>query len=670
MSMMKTVEPPNTPLHRGCNVFARSVTLVMVAAICAGMLTGCDDDDPKPAATADTGSPEPEPTPEPEPGEPEPTPEPEAEPEPEPVDTFEPGAWLSPLVPLQRLQGENNHLHVDEVRLRDDGLLLQCSYTFGVVDATNAASLRYLSQNIKHVIPGDERQPGCINLASEGDLVFTTHRGNLRNPPFLSGWDITDRAAPVQLPVMQEEGIHYEGVDVAGGHIYVALHTAGIGVYRYEGAAGFTRVGSLGGFTNTWGVTARGDTLYVAAGLEGLVTVDISDPTTPVIVGRAATGGQARKIALDGDIAYVAAGSAGLVVVDVADRAAPRVIGRAAMPGTAMRVAVSEGHAFVAAWNDARVYSIADPAAPRFVGAVRLTRDLNVPEDDRAPSTSRILGIAARGNDVIVGNWHVLYSYRLFADRLAPDLRLPEAAGMVDVGPTAVGESRTVPFEIVNQGTAELVVVKAWMAGDAFTVEPTEARLAPGARATLSVTFTPTKAEREEGYLQILSDDPAEPLRTAFFVGNQPGLGVGMPLPETTAVLLDGTAWSSVETGGQVMLLNYFATFCPVCASELPDVEERFWQRYRDDGLAVVALNAHDDVASIGEVEQYCEYLKLTFTLGLEQSETYEGLTQNFAGLNPFPVDVLVDKAGMIRYVAREYDPDALTAMIDLLLAE
>src|SRR5690606_38592865 len=52
-------------------------------------------------------------------------------------ETFEPGMYLSPMVQLQRLQGVSDHLHVDEVRLRDDGLLLQCSYTFGVVDATD-----------------------------------------------------------------------------------------------------------------------------------------------------------------------------------------------------------------------------------------------------------------------------------------------------------------------------------------------------------------------------------------------------------------------------------------------------------------------------------------------------------------------------------------------------
>jgi hypothetical protein len=583
----------------------------------------------------------------------------------------EPGAYLSPLVPLQRLDGQNTHLHVDEVRLRPDGLLLQCSYTFGVVDARSASRLRYLAQNLTHTIPGDERRPGCVHLAWDGDVVYTTHRGNIRNPAFLTAWDIADRQTPVQLPVLQEPGVSYEGVDVANGRVFVALHDKGLGVYERGPANALARVGTLTGLVNAWGVRARATTVFVADGVGGLVTVDAANPRQPRPLGRVATGGQARDVAVDGNIAYVASGSAGLVVVDVSDLANPVVVARTVMPGTAMRLDYSAGRVFVAAWNDARVYDVSAPSAPRFIGAVRLTRALNVPEDDRPEATSRILGIAARDRDVFIGNWHQLYSYRLFPDRLAPNLRLPEASGMLDFGHVAAGASRTVFLPLSNQGTTPLTVFSANVAGgDAFDVFPRQTRIAPGATERLSVTYRATAASRQEGYLRILSDDPASPLRTAFLVGNQPGLGVGAALPETTGVMLDGSTWSSSQAAGTVLLLNFFATFCPVCGGELPDVEARFWQPYRDRGLAVVSLNAHDGMERIGEVDQYVDNLRLTFPLGLEQSTTYRRLTQNFAGANPFPVDVIVGKDGRIAYIAREYDPDAMTEVIERLLAE
>ncbi|HKY39936.1 MAG TPA: redoxin family protein [Polyangiaceae bacterium] len=575
---------------------------------------------------------------------------------------------------VKRLQGVEDHLHVDEIKLRDDGLLLQCSYTFGVVDTTDPVRMDYLSQNLKHTIPDDERTPGCIHLGWEGDLVFTTHRGNIRNPAYLSGWDLTDPEVPVQLPVLQEPGISYEGVDAADGYIYAALHENGLGIYSLDAQNQFVRVGTGTEFENAWGVVVRDQTVFVADGVGGLVTVDVADPTNPVTLGQVTTGGQARDIVLDGNLAYVAAGSAGLMVVDISDLASPEVIASVPMPGTALRVAYAAGHVFVAAWNDARVYAVSNPEEPRFVAAARMTQELgSVTDPDRPASTSRVMGIAARDNDVFIGNWHVLYSYRLYPERTAPNLRLPEAVSMLDFGPVEAGESATVSLDLTNQGTAPLTVIGSWVEGEAFSVTPSQLRIPPGRTAKLSLTYTARAAETESGLLQIMSDDPVAPVRQAFLIGNQPGISVGSVLPETTATLLDGTTWSSkqAEADGQVVLLEYFATFCPVCGGVLPDLEERFWQKYKDKGLAVVALNAHDTAEQVGQVEDYCQNLRLSFPIGLEiEKTTYQGITENFAGLNPFPVDVLIGKDGKVAYIAREYDPDAMTEIVERLLAE
>jgi Redoxin len=102
----------------------------------------------------------------------------------------------------------------------------------------------------------------------------------------------------------------------------------------------------------------------------------------------------------------------------------------------------------------------------------------------------------------------------------------------------------------------------------------------------------------------------------------------------------------------------------------LPDIEERFWNKYKDQGLEVVALNAHDQLEQIGEVEEFCGALGVSFPVGLEETKTYQALTQNFLGTNPFPVDVIVGKDGKIAYVTREYDPLAIAEVIEELLAQ
>jgi hypothetical protein len=101
----------------------------------------------------------------------------------------------------------------------------------------------------------------------------------------------------------------------------------------------------------------------------------------------------------------------------------------------------------------------------------------------------------------------------------------------------------------------------------------------------------------------------------------------------------------------------------------LPDIEQRFLQRYGRRGLTVVALNAHDALEQIDEVRRFVDKLGISYPAGLEQTETYRAITENFAGTNPFPVDVVVDRDGRIAYIAREYDPDAMARVIERLLA-
>jgi hypothetical protein len=237
------------------------------------------------------------------------------------------------------------------------------------------------------------------------------------------------------------------------------------------------------------------------------------------------------------------------------------VIGRAATPGSAIRVDVSGGRAFVAAWNDARVYDVSNPAAPRFIASARMTRDIGTADDGRPEVTSRTLGVAANGDVMFAGNWHVIHSYRLFADRKAPSLVLPEEINLIDFGPVERGQRTTVPLVATNQGTAPLTVSAVSTTNPAFTVSPNRAIVQPGESATLSLTYRASNEEKTTAFLEITSDDPENPRRRGYLVANQPGLGVGRPLPETTVTLLDGGQWSSTEAKGHVTLLAYFATF-------------------------------------------------------------------------------------------------------------
>ena len=52
-------------------------------------------------------------------------------------------------------------------------------------------------------------------------------------------------------------------------------------------------------------------------------------------------------------------------------------------------------------------------------------------------------------------------------------------------------------------------------------------------------------------------------------------------MPDFTLADADGSTFSMVEAKGKVVLINFFATWCGPCLSELPHIE-RIWADYRD----------------------------------------------------------------------------------------
>ena len=506
---------------------------------------------------------------------------------------LEPGEFESPVVLLQQLAGQNDHMHLDEVRFEaSNERLYVCSYDFAVVNASTPGNLRYIAQRLKVTWPDGQgfrtrypatgtRTGGCINLAVDGEYVYTTHRGNIDDPSYLGGWRLAPGATPgsvipTQIPLFAEPGVSYEGVDVGNGHIYVGLGVGGFAVFDHDRDTNtFTRRGSLTSLNHVLGLRVAGNIVYAADGLGGLVTIDVTDPDAPTLISRLVIpGGQARDVRVDvrtdRTTVYLAAAAAGLVAVDATNPASMRILGSVTMPGNATRLDYAGDRVFVAAWNDARVYDVSDPTAPRFIGAARMTRRLpstTAPDQDGRPEvTSRVLGIAASSLDpsiMFAGNWHVPYQYRIHPSRQAPFIYLPEEVNLLDFGPTEVGESNSRTLLIANEGTAPITLYRVWSSNPAFAVTPRQLRIPPQSTGTLTLTYTATLPGKENAILNMLSDDPAQPVRKAYMVGNQGGLGVGVPLPETTVALTDGGEWSSTaaEHQGKVQMLGYFATF-------------------------------------------------------------------------------------------------------------
>lgn len=95
---------------------------------------------------------------------------------------------------------------------------------------------------------------------------------------------------------------------------------------------------------------------------------------------------------------------------------------------------------------------------------------------------------------------------------------------------------------------------------------------------------------------------------------------------------------------------------------------------YGPQGLQVVAIDPDSqDYTDPGAVAAFAANQGVTFPVTIQETAvtpTYSTIEGIYDGANPYPVDILIDKLGVIRYVSREYDPTVIEEMIPVLLAE
>lgn len=118
---------------------------------------------------------------------------------------------------------------------------------------------------------------------------------------------------------------------------------------------------------------------------------------------------------------------------------------------------------------------------------------------------------------------------------------------------------------------------------------------------------------------------------------------------------------------GKVVLLNFWATWCPPCIREMPSME-RLHQQVDAENFKVIAINQMEDMDDV-----------FAFTGQLEIDPTFEILfdtssrvSQKYA-VRGLPTTYLIDKNGNIRYRAvggREFDHPEVIKIVKQLIAE
>jgi thiol-disulfide isomerase/thioredoxin len=118
---------------------------------------------------------------------------------------------------------------------------------------------------------------------------------------------------------------------------------------------------------------------------------------------------------------------------------------------------------------------------------------------------------------------------------------------------------------------------------------------------------------------------------------------IGSHLPDFSAKDLQGREISSAEFRGEVVLVDFWATWCEPCKREMPGYQ-KLLDRYGSSGFVVIGLKAN----MMEDAEDPLEFAKKMGVHYPLVSATDE-LTQRFVNLEGLPTTLLYDRHGVLR---------------------
>jgi peroxiredoxin len=156
-------------------------------------------------------------------------------------------------------------------------------------------------------------------------------------------------------------------------------------------------------------------------------------------------------------------------------------------------------------------------------------------------------------------------------------------------------------------------------------------------------------------------------LALAFVSCNKdPRPQVGMPAPSFTLPDLEGKPHGLADFRGRVVVLNFWATWCPPCIDEMPSLQ-RLHQALAERGVTVIAVSVDE---RFSDVPAFVQKFDLTFSVLYDEGKKVSRKYQTFK----YPETYILDREGRLKSKVvgpRDWAaPTVIRDMVDLLKEE
>ena len=134
----------------------------------------------------------------------------------------------------------------------------------------------------------------------------------------------------------------------------------------------------------------------------------------------------------------------------------------------------------------------------------------------------------------------------------------------------------------------------------------------------------------------------------------------GDQAPDFTVEMFDGSRVTLADLRGKVVLLNFWATWCPPCRQELTRVQSDLIDRFAGRDFVFLPVSRGEERADVEAFRQKTGY---TFAMGLDPDQKVYDL---YAG-NYIPRNFLIDRDGKVLLASVGYEPEEFDALLDAI---
>lgn len=137
----------------------------------------------------------------------------------------------------------------------------------------------------------------------------------------------------------------------------------------------------------------------------------------------------------------------------------------------------------------------------------------------------------------------------------------------------------------------------------------------------------------------------------------------GAEAPDFTVEMIDGSKIALHELRGKVVLLNFWATWCPPCREELSRVQQQIIDRFAAEEFVFLPISRGEERAA---VEAFRAKTGYAFPMGLDPDEAiYKRYAARF-----IPRNFLIDRTGRVVKAATGYDEAEFAELVRAIDAE